>query len=155
MADTCDDPDGSLSRDLHVRATYRLTEALVASENRMRRRVELLSDVVFETDADHRLVFVNRAWESLLGHDASSCIGSLLSEHILAEDRPVWAQLTERTLQGRDLVHKPVRAELRMRHRSGAMLCVEVSVAPLNEAIPPRTRYPPTMATRRPIRRWT
>ena len=35
--------------DLHVEATYRLTEALVASENRMRRRVDLLSEVVFET----------------------------------------------------------------------------------------------------------
>ena len=52
MADAQNGPDASLTRDLHVEATYRLTEALVASENRMRRRVELLSDVVFETDAN-------------------------------------------------------------------------------------------------------
>ena len=42
--------------DLHVEATYRLTEALVESENRMRRRIELLSEVVFETDENYVIV---------------------------------------------------------------------------------------------------
>ena len=37
------------------------------SENRMRRRVELLADAVIETDADGALVFLNPAWESLTG----------------------------------------------------------------------------------------
>ena len=56
-----------LATDLHVEATSRLMEALVESENRMRRRVELLADAVIETDAAGALVFLNRAWESLTG----------------------------------------------------------------------------------------
>jgi len=43
--------DGSeLQRDLHVEATQRLSEALIEAENRTRRRVEMLSEAVFETD---------------------------------------------------------------------------------------------------------
>ena len=37
-----------LATDLHIEATHRLTEALVLSEQRMRRRIDLLSEVVFE-----------------------------------------------------------------------------------------------------------
>jgi PAS domain S-box-containing protein len=143
MADPREVADESLSRDLHVQATYRLTEALVASENRMRRRVELLSDVVFETDADHRLVFVNRAWATLLGLDAADCIGSLLSEHVLPEDRPVWMRLSERAMQG----HGPVRDQLHLRHCSGAVLCVEVSVAPIRDEVPPPSEPSPGAAS--------
>ena len=47
-----DESDGALKHDLHVEATYRLTEALAAAENRIRRRVELLAEVVFETNGD-------------------------------------------------------------------------------------------------------
>ena len=58
MTDGPDEPidERSLTRDLHVEATYRLTEALVASENRMRRRIDLLSEVVFEADETGALV---------------------------------------------------------------------------------------------------
>ena len=61
--------DGQVANDLHVQATYLLTEALVASEKKMRRRVELLSEAVFETDADGRLIFFNKAWTDSLGYE--------------------------------------------------------------------------------------
>jgi len=57
-----DDSSSELAKDLHVQATYRLTEALVLSEQRMRQRIDLLSEVVFETDAQGRLLFLNKAW---------------------------------------------------------------------------------------------
>ena len=44
--------DESLRTDLQVRATQRLSEALLEAENRSRRRVELLSEVIFETAPD-------------------------------------------------------------------------------------------------------
>ena len=70
------DPDRLLlATDLHVEATSRLMEALVESENRMRRRVELLADAVIETDAQWALVFLNPAWESLTGLAAKACLG--------------------------------------------------------------------------------
>mgnify|MGYP003332358985 CR=1 FL=1 len=54
--DAAPDRDDSLvGTDIHVQATYRLTEALVDAENRMRRRIDALSEIVFETDADDSL----------------------------------------------------------------------------------------------------
>jgi PAS domain S-box-containing protein len=70
--------DRALATDLHVEATQRLMEALVESENRMRRRVELLGDVVLETDADGCIVFLNRAWESVFGLPPRECLGQAL-----------------------------------------------------------------------------
>ena len=72
---TLDAGDRLLATDLHVEATSRLMEALVELENRMRRRVELLSDAVIETDADGVLVFLNRAWQTLTGLDGRECLG--------------------------------------------------------------------------------
>ncbi len=82
-------PDSrTLATDLHVEATYRLTEALVESENRMRRRIELLLDVVFETDAQGRLVYLNNAWRTLLGGEPALALGQSLIEFFTAPARP-------------------------------------------------------------------
>ena len=67
--------DQLLATDLHVEATSRLMEALVESENRMRRRVELLADAVIETDEAGQIVFMNPAWESLTGLASRDCLG--------------------------------------------------------------------------------
>lgn len=75
-----------LATDLHVQATYRLTEALVESENRARRRVELLSEVVFETDAAGLLVFLNSAWTRVLGYMREHCLGKGLTTFVDASD---------------------------------------------------------------------
>ena len=84
MGTSAGDVDGeggsALAKDLHVEATYRLTEALVLSEQRMRRRIDLLSEVVFETDSQGRLVFLNRAWHKTLGLPTSDCLGKALGE---------------------------------------------------------------------------
>lgn len=79
--------DALLATDLHVEATYRLTEALVEAENRMRRRVELLSEVVFETDASGALVFLNNAWSRTLGRPTDECLGHTLCSFVADADR--------------------------------------------------------------------
>jgi len=81
-----DDP--LLATDLHVEATYRLTEALVQAENRMRRRIELLSEVIFETDATGALVFLNPAWEKVVGRPVGESLGSPVSRFVPQEDWP-------------------------------------------------------------------
>ncbi|MBP8019385.1 MAG: PAS domain-containing protein, partial [Hylemonella sp.] len=58
---------GSLLNDLQVAATHQLLEALVESEGRMRRRLELLSEVVFELDTKGQIVYLNPAWTTLTG----------------------------------------------------------------------------------------
>jgi PAS domain-containing protein len=76
-----------LATDLHVQATYRLTEALVAAESRAARRVAMLSEIVFETDASRGLVFLNDAWARVLGYPVAQCLGKALSDFVLVEDR--------------------------------------------------------------------
>ena len=77
--------DQLLATDLHVEATSRLMEALVESENRMRRRLELLADAVIETSSDGALVFLNPAWESLTGRASRDCLGRTV-ESFFPED---------------------------------------------------------------------
>ncbi len=74
MSGSPQNDDALLATDLHVQATYRLTEALVESENRMRRRIEMLSEIVFETDPSGGLVFLNNAWLKALGHPPDRCL---------------------------------------------------------------------------------
>ncbi len=117
-----------LATDLHVEATYRLTEALVESEHRMRRRVELLSEVVFETAADGRLVFLNRAWEDATGFPVDASRGRLLTEFVEPADA---AALAEAIATVGDRPRGGDRPLLRVRHCDGAMLWFELSLAPL------------------------
>ena len=66
----------ALSRqsDIHVEATSRLIEALSESENRLRRRVEYLSQVVFELDEEGVLGYVSPAWQRVMGDDPMRCL---------------------------------------------------------------------------------
>ena len=105
------------TNDIHVQATHRLTEALLASEKRMRRRIELLTEVVFETCADGTITFLNRAWTKTLGYAVEESLGKQLSGFVAESD---WGDV--RTL-----------TEVRMRHRDGGLVWMEVSAVALEE----------------------
>ncbi|MEY4268582.1 MAG: hypothetical protein RIS90_3117 [Pseudomonadota bacterium] len=83
------DEDGSLSTDLQVQATTRLIEALYESEARMRRRINLLSEVVFELDQTGRIVFLNAAWTQSLGLSEADSMGRPLADFADVADRPL------------------------------------------------------------------
>lgn len=89
-----------LSSDLHVTATYRLTEALVEAGKQMRRRLDRLSEIVFETSADGRLVFVNQAWTALTGRPAGRSLGQELGGFVVEEDRLIVASALTREVSG-------------------------------------------------------
>ena len=78
-----------LVNDLHVAATAKLVEALVQSENKMRLRLDLLSEVVFEIDADRRITFVNKAWLAIGGTKLETVRGRWLCDLFVPEDRPL------------------------------------------------------------------
>jgi len=73
--------------ELEIQSRYRLIEALSAAERKSRQRVEKLQEVVFETDAQGRLLFLNNAWELLLGHPVEASLGKPLSSFVWEEDR--------------------------------------------------------------------
>ena len=114
-----------LATDLHVEATSRLMEALVESENRMRRRVELLADAVIETDAAQSLVFVNAAWEALTGLTPDESLGrdasTIFAEDCRADMRRV---LSDRSGPHQELV-------TRIDHTEGRAVHVMVTTSPI------------------------
>ncbi len=113
------------AHDLHVEATYRLTEALVEAENQMRRRIELLSEVVFETDENYVLVFLNQAWEKQLGYEIGRSTGRPLIEFAAEEDRPLLAGLLANCS-----VHSPAaRHQLRIVRNDRQIAWIEISLA--------------------------
>src|SRR4051795_3685649 len=49
--------------------------------------VESLQDVVFATDADGRLTYLNPAWTALTGHPVETSLGTVLTDYL--EDVPL------------------------------------------------------------------
>ena len=116
-----------LAADLHVEGTYRLTEALVESENRMRRRLDLLTEVVFETDSSGSLVFLNQAWAHTLGYATDAAIGRSLAGFVLAEDQRLYAQI-----MAGEAVTAAARPVIRLCRADGGYAWMEMSVTRLH-----------------------
>ena len=117
-----------LATDLHVEATYRLTEALVEAEHRMRRRVELLTEVVFETDVDGRFVFVNGAWMRVMAQPVDQCLGRHLVAFVAPADVP---QVLRRLRTLDEDLPAGERPLVRMLRLDGTLLWMEMSLAPI------------------------
>ena len=117
----------SLLTDIHVEATYRLTEALIESEQRMRRRVECLTEIVFETDGDGRLVFMNKAWTNTLGYSVAASTGTLLRDYVVVDDQPLLAKIIEGGVSS-----GPARPTIHMRRFDSEVVCMEIAISALN-----------------------
>lgn len=124
-----DAEDGALAHDLHVQASTRLTEAFVASEARMRQRLELLAEIVFELDAAGKIIFLNRAWTAALGDAPDLMIGKILRERVIFEDQYLFDANLEVATQtpGTD------RLPLRLRHQDGSSVWMELSTVALSD----------------------
>lgn len=93
-----------------------------ASEGRFRAVVEVVSDVIFRTDARGRWTFLNPAWERLTGYSVEETLGQSFLHHVLAEDRePLLSRL--RALEESA---EPVRHQVRFRNAEGEEQWIEV-----------------------------
>ena len=66
--------------ELHTQIQYRLLEQLAASEQRYRRLLDNLHEIVFEIDAEGRLTFLNRAWTETLGYSLEESLQQSISD---------------------------------------------------------------------------
>ncbi|MCT0224399.1 PAS domain-containing hybrid sensor histidine kinase/response regulator [Synechococcus sp. CS-1328] len=123
LPDPIDEPHNSV--DLHIQATYRLTEALVEAEERMRRRINMLSEVVFETDAEDNFVFLNHAWQTITGHPQKTSLNRSIGTFIHPDDHPVWIAVVNASHQG-SLLADP---NLRIVRADGSIAWMDLSVA--------------------------
>ena len=129
MPDSTEMERALLVNDIHIQATYRLTEALVSSEKKMRRRIELLTEIVFEMDALGALTFLNEAWRKVLRHELLTSIGRPLRSFVVEDDR---AQL-DRSLALPVSSTAGMRPQLRFLRQDGEIVWMELSVTPLDE----------------------
>ncbi len=115
--------------DLQVQATNRLIEALAASEQTMRRRIELISDVVFELDQDERIVFVNRAWTNVVGGAPEAALGKRFVDFLAEpEDWRIEANVAA------DPDAAPRASARALKRADGALAWVEISLTRLGPA---------------------
>lgn len=105
-----------------------MTAAPTESENRMRRRLDLLSQVVLEMDGTGSLVFLNHAWTRSLGHAAADGLGQLLGKFVVAEDQRFYLRITLGEVPG-TAGHAPIR----ILRSDGSSVWMEISIAPLVE----------------------
>ncbi len=62
-------------------------DSLQESENRFERLVEAAQDLIFITDINGRIKFVNGAFEKILGRNKQEAIGSRFIDYVLPDDR--------------------------------------------------------------------
>lgn len=114
-----------MNEELVAQTHYRLIEALAQEDQCHRRRMDHLQDVVFETDASGVLVYLNRAWERLLGIPVAESLGRSLRGFIAAEDHPAWDRLDG--LQPGTWQVRPI--QLRFSHPVSKHLCMELTAS--------------------------
>lgn len=93
-----------------------------ASEERFRAVVEVVSDVIFRTDARGRWTFLNPAWERLTGYPIEESLGQSFLHHVLAEDRESFLCCLRALEERAD----SVRHQVRFRNAEGEERWIEV-----------------------------
>jgi len=101
-----------------ARERERLLQAWQQSEERYRAVTEATGNVIFETDADGVITFLNPAWESVTGFTVAESLGRSCLDFVPEESRE---QVMEQFWKLREPGHPPVRADVRFRHRNGTL----------------------------------
>lgn len=78
--------DGSATMRHYIQSLEETRELLEYSETRLRKLVNGMHEILFELDADGRIVFLNPAWQALTGFAADDSLGKSFSDFLLGED---------------------------------------------------------------------
>jgi hypothetical protein len=104
-------------------------ETFASAERRMRRRFEVLSEIVFETDASGKITFLNRAWSRILGHEMDGSLTLPMRDFVAAADRPV----LQAAIAGPTASLGAELPRLRMLRVDGSERWMELAAMPLEE----------------------
>lgn len=78
--------DGSATMRHYIQSLEETRELLEYSETRLRKLVNSMHEILFELDADGRIIFLNPAWHALTGFAADDSLGKSFSDFLLGED---------------------------------------------------------------------
>ena len=78
--------DGSATMRHYIQSLEETRELLEYSETRLRKLVNGMHEILFELDADGRIVFVNPAWQALTGFKIEDSLGKPFSDFLVDEN---------------------------------------------------------------------
>jgi len=103
----------------------RLFEALTVANIRYKTLVERLHDIVFRYDDEWCIIFLNQAWETILGYASTESINKHFMDFVDPEDKPSMVDY----IDANDTTYK----ELRLSHSDGRAIWFELSIEPDDE----------------------
>ncbi len=116
-----------MTRKIHWLADAKLAE----DERRYRALIENLPEVVFQTDADGRWVFLNPAWTEITGFSVSETLGHSLFDYLFSADRSLGRLEFFALLDGSK---ESCRYDARYRLRNGDFCWMETLARPVVDA---------------------
>ena len=102
-----------------LRGIKRAQQDLTISEMKYRELVEGLEQIVFQTDVEGRLVFLNPAWERMMGHSVEESVGLHFSRFVLPEDLAMLEEAHRLEMSGEA---DALDLAFRLRSRKGVIL---------------------------------
>ncbi len=78
--------EGSATMRHYIQSLEETRELLEYSETRLRKLVNSMHEILFELDADGRIVFLNPAWQALTGFTTEDSLGKPFSDFLVDED---------------------------------------------------------------------
>ncbi|WP_349251866.1 PAS domain S-box protein [Azoarcus sp. L1K30] len=102
--------------------------ALVESERRYHDVVESVNEVIFQTDIEGRLSFLNGVWLHLTGYRIDRSLGKPLADFLHPDDRPAVEKMLAQVMNGQTA---ECTCQTRLRTRNGEIRWIEASGRPL------------------------
>ena len=112
------------SFELQAQIVYRLVEEYAASEKRYVELIEHIQEIVFECTPAGKILFLNGAWERLMGYIKETCLNRCFTAYVLEKDQGLFQQV----LGGMKYVDECQLGEIRLRNQKGAVLVFELQL---------------------------
>jgi PAS domain S-box-containing protein len=107
--------------ELHTQIHYRLVEKLSESEKRYRELVNQLQEIIFTTDVEGKITFLNQAWVDILGYTLEESLGQSLWFYFHRGDQQFFSNLN--LFQPQQITQHPLRAH----SKKGNLLWLQLS----------------------------
>jgi len=108
LRDEEDRVSGIVGVMVNVSERARAQKALEASEAHYLSVMNSLSEIIFQSDADGRWLFLNQAWEEVLGYSVEESLGRRASEFMHPDDLADVARSRRELIERPDLPHPPM-----------------------------------------------
>lgn len=113
----------NLELQAEISERERIYQVLQDAEAENRAVIDSVGDVIFETDRDGQLVFLNRAWTKVTGFEVEQSLGQELFQMIHPQDQAERKQEFRNLVKG---VRREMRAHTRLRTSDGSFRAAEL-----------------------------